>query len=353
VLDLSGPPVLEIPVMSAVPKLTPDSAEKLAIAGRASLPLIAVVGPTASGKSFLAVALARKLKGEVLACDSTQVYRGFDIGTSKPTPQERRGVPHHLLDLVDPDFPFTAGEYRARAVAVLEDLRQRARLPILTVGTGLYLRALLEGLADAPARSEDLRARLEARANLHGLQYLHRVLRRLDPEASLRIGSRDRPKMIRAIEVCLLTGRPLSEVHRAGRTPLKGYHPIKIGLQPPRAALYDRIERRVHTMLDRGWLDEVAGLVRKGVPQNSKPFDFIGYSELHAHLEGTVTLAAATKAIAQATRRYAKRQLTWFRKEPLVHWLPGFGDDPAIVAAAEQLATGQVNTRAMSGPASD
>ncbi len=162
--------------MSAAPKLTPDSAEELAIAGRASLPLIAVVGPTASGKSFLAVALARKLKGEVLACDSTQVYRGFDIGTSKPTPQERRGVPHHLLDLVDPDYPFTAGEYRARAVAVLEDLRQRARLPILTVGTGLYLRALLEGLADAPARSEDLRARLEARANAHGLQYLHRVL---------------------------------------------------------------------------------------------------------------------------------------------------------------------------------
>jgi tRNA dimethylallyltransferase len=216
----------------------------------------------------------------------------------------------------------------------------------------LYLRALLDGLADAPARSEELRARLEAGANSHSLQYLHRVLRRLDPEAALRIGSRDRPKLIRAIEVCLLTGRPLSEVHRAGRTPLEGYHPIKIGLQPPRAALYDRIERRVHTMLDRGWLDEVSGLVRKGVPQNSKPFDFIGYSELHAHLEGTVNLPAATKAIAQATRRYAKRQLTWFRKEPLVHWLPGFGDDPAVVAAAEQLATGHVNTRAMLDPAS-
>jgi tRNA dimethylallyltransferase len=335
--------------MSTAPKLTPDQFEEPAGMGRDSLPLVAIVGPTASGKSSLAVALARKLNGDVLACDSTQVYRGFDIGTAKPTQEERGGVPHHLLDLVDPTFPFTAGEYRVRAVSVLADLRQRARLPILTVGTGLYLRALLEGLADAPARSEELRARLEAGANAHSLQYLHRVLRRLDPEAALRIGSRDRPKMIRAIEVCLLTGRPLSEVHRSGRTPLEGYYPIKIGLQPPRAGLYDRIEQRTRTMLDRGWLEEVAGLVRLGVPQNSKPFDFIGYSELHAHLEGTVTLAAATKAIAQSTRRYAKRQLTWFRKEPLVHWFPGFGDDPAILAAAEKLVAGHAQSSAASG----
>lgn len=332
--------------MSTASKLTPDQSEEPAIRGSDSLPLVAIVGPTASGKSSLAVALARKLKGEVLACDSTQVYRGFDIGTAKPTLEERGGVPHHLLDLVDPSFSFTAGEYRTRAVAALEDLRQRARLPILTVGTGLYLRALLEGLADAPARSGELRARLEAGANAHSLQYLHRVLRRLDPEAALRIGSRDRPKMIRAIEVCLLTGRSLSEVHRSGRTPLEGYHPIRIGLQPPRAALYDRIDKRVHSMLDRGWLDEVASLVRDGVPLQSKPFDFIGYSELRAHLEGTVTLAAATKAIAQSTRRYAKRQLTWFRREPLVHWFPGFGDDPAIVAAAEQLVAGQLQSGA-------
>ncbi len=337
--------------MSIASKLVPHACEEFSVTGGDSFPLVAIVGPTASGKSSLAVALARKLKGEVLACDSTQVYRGFDIGTAKPSTEERGDVPHHLLDLVDPSFPFTAGEYRARAVSVLEDLRQRSRLPILTVGTGLYLRALLEGLADAPARSEELRARLEAGANAHSLQYLHRVLRRLDPEAALRIGSRDRPKMIRAIEVCLLTGRPLSEVHRSGRTRLEGYHPIRIGLQPPRAALYGRIERRTNTMLDRGWLEEVAGLIRNGVPQNSKPFDFIGYSELRAHLEGTVTLSAATKAIAQATRRYAKRQLTWFRKEPLVHWYPGFGDDPAIVAAAERLVAGQLNSKAMSDSA--
>ena len=334
--------------MSAAQQLSPEPSEEPAMAAHGTLPLIAIVGPTASGKSALAVALARKFGGDVLACDSTQVYRGFDIGTAKPSVEERGGVPHHLLDMVDPSFPFTAGEYRARAVSVLGELRQRSRLPILTVGTGLYLRALLEGLADAPARSEELRARLEAGADARSLQYLHRVLRRLDPEAALRIGSRDRPKMIRAIEVCLLTGRPLSELHRAGRTPLEGYHPIKIGLQPPRAALYERIERRTRTMLERGWLDEVAGLVARGVPENSKPFDFIGYSELQAHLEGTVTLAAATKAIAQSTRRYAKRQMTWFRKEPLVNWLPGFGDDPAVIAEAAHLVAGQKRSSAAS-----
>ena len=338
--------------MSAAPKLasdpTPETALRPARSGPRAIPLVAIVGPTASGKSSLGAWLARKFGGEVLACDSTQVYRGFDVGTAKPSGEERQGVPHHMLDLVEPGFAFTAGEYRVRAIEVLEDLRRRSHLPVLTVGTGLYLRALLEGLADAPARSEELRARLEAGADKHTLQYLHRVLRRLDPEAALRIGSRDRPKMIRAIEVCLLTGRPLSEIHRAGRARLEGYAPIKIGLQPPRAALYERIEQRVHTMLDRGWLDEVSRLVRSGVPLDSKPFDFIGYNELRAHLEGTVTLAAATKAISQATRRYAKRQLTWFRKEPLVHWLPGFGDDPAIATAAEHLVAGHLNTSAMS-----
>ena len=338
--------------MSTAPKLTPDldtEPEDLPQrSGPGPFPLVAVVGPTASGKSALGVWLARKFGGEVLACDSTQVYRGFDIGTSKPTGEERDAIPHHLLDLVDPTFPFTAGEYRVRAIAVLEDLRQRLRLPIFTVGTGLYLRALLEGLADVPARSEVLRARLEARANANSLQYLHRVLRRLDPEAAVRIGARDRPKMIRAIEICLLTGRPLTEVHQAGRTRLEGYSPIKIGLQPPRAALYERIEHRVHTMLDRGWLDEVASLVRSGIPPGAKPLDFIGYSELRAHLEGTITLSAAKKTISQSTRHYAKRQVTWFRKEPMVHWLPGFGDEPAIAAYAEQLVTAHLQSSAES-----
>jgi tRNA dimethylallyltransferase len=351
VSDLSGDPVLETAAMSTAPRPTLDlpkeTSDRPQQFGLGSLPLVAIVGPTASGKSSLGVRLAKKFGGEVLACDSTQVYRGFDIGTAKPTLDEREGIPHHLLDLVDPTFPFTAGEYRVRAIAVLEDMRKRSRFPIFTVGTGLYLRALLEGLADAPARSEELRARLGALADKHNLQYLHRVLRRLDPEAAQRIGTRDRPKMIRAIEVCLLTGRPLTEVHRTGRTPLEGYRPLKIGLDPPRAALYERIERRVKTMLDRGWLDEVAGLSRNGVSPGSKPFDFIGYSELRAHKEGTVTFAAAKKAISQSTRRYAKRQHTWFRKEPLVHWLPGFGDDPAIIESAEQLVAEQLRSSAV------
>src|SRR5450631_2585803 len=221
--------------MSTASKRISDEQEPLKRLGPGNFPLVAIVGPTATGKSTLGVRLAQKFGGEVLACDSTQVYRGFDIGTGKPTLDERGGIPHHLMDLVEPDFHFTAGEYRSRAIAALQDLRQRVRLPIFTVGTGLYLRALLEGLADAPARSEKLRVRLEARADVKNLQYLHRILQKLDPEAAARIGLRDRPKLIRAIEVCLLTGRSITEVHQAGREKLEGYTPIKIGLNPPRA----------------------------------------------------------------------------------------------------------------------
>jgi tRNA dimethylallyltransferase len=323
--------------MSASPQQAPQFEGEPRKSGGASAALVAIVGPTASGKSALGVWLAQRFGGEVLACDSTQVYRGFDVGTGKPTADERGSVPHHLLDLVEPSAVFTAGEYRNRAIAVLQDLRHRSRLPVFTVGTGLYLRALLEGLSDAPARSEELRARLQSLAESHNLQYLYRLLWRLDAAAAARIGPRDRPKLIRAIEVCLLTGRPLTEIHRASRARLEGYAPLKIGLQPPRAALYERIEQRVRAMLDRGWRDEVAGLVRSGIPASAKPWDFIGYGELRSHLEKTVTLAAAAKATSQATRRYAKRQLTWFRKEPRVHWLPGFGDDPRVAASAERL----------------
>lgn len=295
---------------------------------------MAIVGPTASGKSALAVFLAEKLGGEVLACDSTQVYRGFDVGTAKVSPAERRGVPHHLVDIVEPGELFTAGEYRRRAIAVLDDLRRRGRLPVLTVGTGLYLRALLEGLADAPARSAELRARLERRAAEKGAAYLHRLLARLDTEAARRIAAADRQKVVRAIEVCVLAGKPLTEVHRSGRPRLEGFRVAKLGLLPPRTALYARIERRAEAMLAAGWLEEVRGLVAAGLPPTAKPFEFIGYRELRAHLEGRLSLSQALKAIQQATRRYAKRQITWFRKEPGVHWLEGFGDDPAIAAAA-------------------
>jgi tRNA dimethylallyltransferase len=298
--------------------------------GLSELPLVAVVGPTASGKSALGVWLAEQFGGEVLACDSTQLYRGFDIGTAKPGLAERRGIPHHLIDSLTPSEAATAGGYRHIALAVLEDLRRRGRPPILTAGTGLYLRALLEGLAEVPERSEKLRERLRASAEAHGPGYLHRLLRRLDPETAGKIAAADEQKLTRAIEVCVLAGRPISEVHRTGRTPLEGWRALKIGLIPPRETLYERIHARTDAMLAQGWMEEVRGLMESGLPENAKPFDFIGYRELREVLHGKKKLEEARAAIQQATRQYAKSQLTWFRKDPGVHWLAGFGDDPQI-----------------------
>jgi tRNA dimethylallyltransferase len=298
--------------------------------GTSELPLVAVVGPTASGKSALGVWLAEQFGGEVLACDSTQLYRGFDIGTAKPRVVERRGIPHHLIDTLAASEAATAGGYRQMALAALEDLRSRGLLPILTVGTGLYLRALLEGLADVPQRSEELRERLRASAEEHAPGYLHRMLGRLDPEAAEKIAAADLQKLIRAIEVCVLARRPVSEVHRTGRQPLEGWRALKIGLMPPREALYERIHARTDAMLALGWIEEVRGLMASGLPEDAKPFDFIGYRELREVLRGEKKLEEARAAIQQATRRYAKRQLTWFRKEPGVHWLIGFGDDPRV-----------------------
>lgn len=294
------------------------------------LPLVVIVGPTASGKSALGVWLAEHLNGEVIACDSTQLYRGFDIGTAKPTREERRGVAHHLMDVLDASEEATAGGYRERAIDVLKELRTRKRLPILTVGTGLYLRALLEGLADVPQRSEELRARLRASAAEHEPGYLHRLLVRLDRASAEKIAIADEQKLIRAIEVCLLTKKKLSELHRGGQTPLEGWRPVKIGLMPAREALFERVHARTEKMLSQGWIEEVRGLVESGLPDGAKGFDFIGYRELRGMLKGELALEAALAAIQQATRRYAKRQLTWFRSEKGVQWLVGFGDDSGI-----------------------
>jgi tRNA dimethylallyltransferase len=299
--------------------------------------LVVILGPTASGKSQLAIRLAQEFDGEILACDSTQVYRHFDIGTGKVPLAERRGIPHHLIDLVEPDEVFTAGEYAACANAVLADATARGKLPIMTAGTGLYLRALLEGLSDAPTRSEELRERLRRKARAKGALHLHAVLARLDPAAAKRIAPRDTQKIIRAIEMRTLAGKAVHEIHGAGRKGLQGYAVTKIGLNPPRAALYERIHARVQAMVAAGWLDEVRRLIDEGVPREAKPFQFIGYAELRGHLEARILLAAAVESIQQATRRYAKRQLTWFRKERGVHWLSGFGDDQAIASDAVRI----------------
>ena len=303
--------------------------------------LVVILGPTASGKSALGMDLAERLGGEILVCDSTQVYRHFDIGTGKVPATEQRGIPHHLVDLVEPDEVFTAGEYRRRAIDVLDDLRHRGKLPILTAGTGLYLRALLEGLAEAPERSEELRARLRQRAAKHGALYLHGVLARMDKEAAARIAPRDTQRIIRAIEIRQLAGKSVGEVHRRGRSALAGFEIRKIGLQPSREALYARINARVESMVAAGWANEVRGLIARGVSADAKPFQFIGYADLREVLtrsDGTGAdaraIALAVPRIQQATRRFSKRQGTWFRKEEEVHWLPGFGDHPGILAAA-------------------
>jgi tRNA dimethylallyltransferase len=306
--------------------------------------LVVILGPTASGKSALGIDLAARLGGEILVCDSTQVYRHFDIGTGKVPVAEQRGIPQHLVDLVEPAEVFTAGEYRRRAIEVLDDLRRRGKLPIITAGTGLYLRALLEGLADAPERSEELRARLRKKAAQHGPHYLHRVLARMDKQAAARIAAGDTQKIIRAIEIRKLAGKSVGEVHRRGRRALTGFDVVKIGLQPPREALYARINARVESMVAAGWADEVRALIAHGVPADAKAFQFIGYSDLRERLarsphSASSSIAEAIPLIQLATRRFSKRQVTWFRKEPDVNWLPGFGDDPKILTAALAVAT--------------
>ena len=302
----------------------PDSAEPL---------LVAIVGPTGSGKTALSLHIAQKFRGEIVNCDSVAMYRDFDIGTAKPTAAERLLVPHHLFDAVDPTEEVTAGEYARRAREVLQDISLRDNLPVVVGGTGLYLRALLEGLFPGPQRSEELRERLRERASGRGSAHLHKILSRLDPAAARRVHANDVPKVIRAIEVCLASRQKMTDLWQQGRDPLRGFRILRLGLDPEREALYDRINDRAERMFDGGLIEETKRLVEK-YGNTTRLLGSLGYKQAAQFLRGELSRGEALRAAQQAHRNYAKRQMTWFRREPDVKWLRGFGDDLPVQQTA-------------------
>jgi tRNA dimethylallyltransferase len=282
--------------------------------------------------------LGERFHGEIVSCDSVAVYRGMDLGTAKPSAEERTRLPHHLIDVAEPDEPFTAGEYSRQARKVLRDVSARSMLPIVTGGTGLYLRALIEGLFAGPVRHQELRERLRLSAQKRGSAWLHRILTRLDAPSASRIHANDTAKLIRAIEVCVAGRRPLSQVlesQTAARDPLTGFRLLRIGLNPPRAALYHRLNRRCAEMFAAGLVDETRGLLARYGP--IKALESLGYRQAMAVLAGTLSEPDAIVAAQQGHRNYAKRQLTWFRREPDVHWIEAFGDEPDAERAAFEL----------------
>jgi len=306
--------------------------------------VVLLLGLTGSGKTALSLALGERFGGEIVSCDSVAVYRGMDLGTAKPTAEERARLPHHLIDVADPDQPFTAGEYSRQARAALREITKRGRLPIVTGGTGLYLRALTEGLFAGPERQDGLRQRLRQSSQKRGSAWLHRLLRRLDPASAARIHANDTPKLIRAIEVCLAARKPLSEVlsnKAEARDPLTGFRLLRIGLNPPRQSLppreglYDRLNRRASAMFAAGLIDETRGLLDRYGPV--KALDSLGYRQALAVLAGTLSVEVAIEAAQQGHRNYAKRQMTWFRREPEVHWIASFGDEPEALRTASEL----------------
>ena len=299
---------------------------------RAPLAVI-LLGPTGSGKTALSLALAEQFNGEIVSCDSVAVYRGMDLGTAKPSREEQARAPHHLIDVANLDQPFTAGEYSRRARAALRDIAGRGKLPIVTGGTGLYLRALTEGLFAGPARHDDLRERLRNSSDRRGSTWLHRMLTRLDPASAARIHANDVPKLIRAIEVCLASRKPMSQV--LPRDPLTGFHLLRIGLNPPRTSLYDRLNQRCAEMFAAGLIEETRNLLAQYGPV--KALDSLGYRQARTVLDGNATEPEAIAAAQQGHRNYAKRQLTWFRREPDVHWIEAFGDRPETIRLATEL----------------
>jgi len=307
---------------------------------------VLILGPTGSGKTALSLALAQRFNGEIVSCDSVAVYRGMELGTAKPTPAERALVPHHLIDVADPDEPFTAGLYSRLARESLQRIKARQRrLPIVTGGTGLYLRALTEGLFPGPERQQDLRARLTSKAQKRGSAWLHRMLARIDPASAARIHANDTPKLVRALEVCFATGEPFSKSltsgPNAGRDPLVGFRLLRIGLNPPRNELYDRLNRRCAEMFAAGLVDETRALLARYGPV--KALDSLGYRQAVQVINGEASPIQAMAAAQQGHRNYAKRQLTWFRREPDVHWIERFGDDAETVQIASQAVAQALN----------
>lgn len=306
-------------------------------------PLVVLAGPTASGKTALAIRLAERFGGEIVSCDSVAVYREMEIGTAKPTAEERALVLHHLIDVAWPDEQVTAGDYSRLAREALRGITERKRLPIVAGGTGLYLRALIDGLFPAAPARPELRERLRERAEKRGASHLHRVLTRLDAQAAKAIHPNDVPKVIRAIEVSLADA-PMTEQWKLGRERLTGYRILRLGLNPPREQLYERINQRAAAMFDRGLIEETSRLMER-YGRECRALGSLGYAQAAAVMAGEMTREEAVAAAQQGHRNYAKRQLTWFRREPEMHWLAGVGSDDAVVAEAERLVEGHLRER--------
>ena len=301
--------------------------------------LLAIVGPTATGKSALGIGLAKRFNGEVVACDSTAVYRGFDIGTDKVSVEEQRGIPHHMVDVADPTEEYSAARYAREAAAVIRDITARGKLPILVGGTGLYYRALTRGFFPGPSRDTELRARLERIAAARGPERLHRLLARVDAASAERIQARDLKRLVRALEVYFLTGRPLTEHFADTRSPIPEYDVVTFALQIPAEATAERVATRVDAQFARGILNEVRALLAAGVPSTAHPFTGLVYRQALEHLGGVRDDAATRELIVRENRKYSRRQLIWFRKEPNLQWIHAAGErDETLHEVARALA---------------
>ena len=308
--------------------------------------VVAVLGATATGKSALALALAERFGGEIVNCDSTAVYRGFDIGTDKVMPGDRRGIAHHLIDIVDPTDEYTAARFARDAAAAIAAIHGRGHLPIVAGGTGFYYRALTRGLFPGPGRDAALRARLTRIADRRGAAFLHRLLARVDAASARRIQPRDVKRMVRALEVFFLTGRPLTDHFADTRAPIPDLNILPLAVRLDAASIADRVAARVDQQFASGLLDEIGALLRRGVPREARPFGGLVYRQALEYLDGVRDEQKTRALIAQENRRYARRQLIWFRKEPNLQWFDGPGESSNALAAVCRLLDAYVERRA-------